>query len=279
MSSATLLLMNYLCIDFGGTKTLVCVMGAEGNIITEVRFETPELYPDFLDQLVQEIQQLPDTFSHGVMAVPGLIDHETGTVIALGNRPWANFSLKDDLKQRLQIDMTLLNDARLGGLAEARYLSGKYRRVLYITISTGIGGALAVDGNLVSALDDTEFGKMPIIVDSVFTPWEEVASGRKIVEKYSKRASDIDDDATWKEIAHTFVLGVGPACAAFQPDAIVFGGGVGEQADKFARFVSDELIDILHPVINQPKAILASHYKGENVIYGCYELAKDFANA
>jgi predicted NBD/HSP70 family sugar kinase len=267
--------MNYLCIDFGGTKTLVCVIDGQGAVQQEARFETPVDYVDFLDQLAEEIKQLPEQFTHGVMSVPGLIDHDNDTVIALGNRPWTNFALKQDLLERTGTTVQLLNDARLATLAEAKHLSGTYRRVLYITISTGIGGGLAVDGKLVSALDDTEFGKMPIEVSGTFTPWEEIASGRALVAKYQRRASDITEPEIWEEIAHSFALGVGPACATFQPDAIVFGGGVGEQADKFAHFIKTELEHILHPVIRQPQAILASHYQDNAVIYGCYELAKD----
>lgn len=269
--------MNYLCIDLGGTKTLVCIIRGDGSIATEIRFETPEHYPDFLDHLIREIEALPEQFERGVMAVPGLIDQSTGTVIALGNRPWTHFALKQDVLERAGVELTLLNDARLAGLAEAAFIKEQYRRVLYLTISTGIGGALAVDGQLVRALDDMEFGKMPIMIDGKFTPWEEIASGRAIVTKYERRASDIDEPEIWRDIAHTFTLGVGPACAAYQPDAIVFGGGVGQQAEKFADYVKEELQTILHPVIRQPQALLASHYKDEAVIYGCFELGKQHA--
>lgn len=271
-------LMNYLCIDFGGTKTLLSIIDKTGTVTTEVRIETPEHYPDFIDQLSDQISQLPEKFHTGAMAVPGLIDHQTGNVIALGNRPWTNFPLRQDLLERTGISFKLMNDARCGGLGEAARLIGQYRRVLYITISTGIGGALIVDGKLVDALNDTEFGKMPIINNASFTPWEELVSGRAIVATYGKRASDIDDDETWKEIAHNLNIGIGPACTAFQPDVIVLGGGVGKQCDRFSDFILDELRTILHPVVRQPQAILPAYYQDESVIYGCYELAKDFAS-
>lgn len=270
----TLVGMNYLCIDFGGTKTLVCTLSEDGEVLTSARIETPEHYPEFIDMVTEQIKNLPESFETGVMSVPGLINHNTNTVVALGNRPWTNFALQDDLRNKTGVSLTLLNDARLGGLAEANHLIGTYRSVLYITISTGIGGALAVDGRLVDALNDTEFGKMPLMHNGTFTPWEEIASGRVISEKYQKRASDIHEPEIWKDIAHLFTLGVAPACAAFQPDAIVFGGGVGEQTEKFSDFVAAELKKVLHPVVKQPRALLGSHYKGENVIYGCFELGK-----
>src|SRR3989338_11540103 len=92
--------MNYLCVDFGGTKTLVCVISSDGNITSEVRFETPKEYTDFLDTLAATITDLPEKFETGVLSVPGLIDIPTRTVIALGNRPWANFKIQDDLLEK-----------------------------------------------------------------------------------------------------------------------------------------------------------------------------------
>jgi len=266
--------MNSLCIDFGGTKTLVAALNNKGEIISKERFETPEQYPDFINILADTINELPDKFEKGVMSVPGLIDQTSGTVIALGNRPWTNISLEQDVQSKTNVSLSLLNDTRLAGLAEGRHLNGRYRRVLYITISTGIGIALTVNGELVEALNDTEFGKMPIEVNGTMIPWEEVASGRVIAERYGRRASDIHNPNIWKEISHTFLLGVAPACAAFQPDAIVFGGGVGEQTEKFADFLMEKLIPTLHPVIKRPQALLPSHYGGDNVLYGCYEFSK-----
>lgn len=268
--------MNYLCVDFGGTKTLVCTLDEEGNIREENRFETPDIYSEFLDILASSIDSLTDKFQTGALSVPGLIDTENDTIIALGNKPWTNFSLRQDLQNTTGIDFRLLNDTKLAGLAEARYLQDKFSRVLYITVSTGIGLALCVDGELVPELIDMEFGKSPFFYEDRMTAWEEFAGGRGVVATYNKKASEIDttDEKSWREISHKLVIGLGPACAAFQPDAIVFGGGVGEQSDKFSRYIQEELAEILHPVIRQPKALIQCHYKDKSVIYGCYELAK-----
>lgn len=269
--------MKYLCIDFGGTKTLVSVIADPGTIETEIRFETPEHYPDFIEKLAAEINQLPDTFSVGVMAAPGLIDHATGTIIALGNRPWEHVPLVADLAAKTNVQFTLKNDARLAGLAEAVQLKDQYERVLYLTISTGIGAALAVHGELVPELDDIEVGKMPLEYDGELRPWESFASGKAIVAKYGRRASDISEPAIWRDIATLFVQGIAPLCGDYQPDVIVFGGGVGQQAEKFSHYIASDLQNILHPVVRQPQALLACHYNDESVIYGCYYYGKQLA--
>ena len=244
--------MNYLCVDFGGTKTLVCVLDDQKNILSQIRFETPEHYPDFIDQLAQEINALPEKFTRGVMSVPGLTDQETGTVIALGNRPWTNFALRSDLRSRTGVDINLMNDARLGALAEGNALIGQFSRVLYVSLSTGIGGGLCINGKLDHYLDDTEFGKMPLLLEGSYQPWEEFASGRAIVAKYNQRASDIQDPGLWKEISERIAMGLGPLIATLQPDVVVFGGGAGQEADRFAHFLRDIIDPNLHPVIRKP---------------------------
>ncbi|MFZ1249609.1 MAG: ROK family protein [Candidatus Saccharimonadales bacterium] len=271
--------MNYLCVDFGGTKTLVCIIDDQKNITTEVRFETPEHYPDFVERLSQEIRNLPEKFTSGVMSVPGLIDQTTGTILALGNRAWQNFPLHADLQERTGVNMHLLNDARLGALAEGVALKDQFSKVLFITVSTGIGGGLCVNGTLDHSLDDTEFGKMPLMYEGTYQPWEEFASGRAIVATYNQRASDITDPTIWQEVAGKLAVGLGPLIAVLQPEAIVFGGGAGQQADKFKDFLRDAVEPRLHPVIRKPKAYLATQIKDVNVIHGCYYYAKELEQA
>ncbi len=266
--------MNYLCVDFGGTKTLVCILDDEGKITTEVRFETPADYPDFIDQLAEEINALPHKFRRGVMSVPGLIDHRHAAVIALGNRPWTNIQIGRDIHAKTGVVLSLVNDARLAGLAETIELSDDYSRVLYLTVSTGIGGALAIKDKLVQELDDIECGKMPLWYDGTLQPWEEFASGRAIFATYNQRASDINDETIWREIAHKLALGVAPLCTILYPQAIVFGGGAGMQADKFKHFLIEELDHLLHPVVRKPEALFATKLKDEAVIYGCYHYAR-----
>jgi glucokinase len=59
-----------------------------------------------------------------------------------------------------------------------------------------------------------------------------------------------------------------------QPEAIILGGSVGTYADQYSPFIMEFLAQHLHPVVRQPKAILAAQRPDEAVIYGCYDLAK-----
>lgn len=268
----------YLAIDIGGTKTLIAVFGADGNILEQARFPTPVEYEHFLETLAQTVEKLTTKeFTKTAIAVPGLLDLKAGKVINLGNLPWRNRPIRQDIATALGgLPVSIENDSRTAGLAEAILLKGQYRKVLYLTISTGIGGALLDNGRIVSTLRDTEMGKMPLVFEGATLHWEDFASGRSIVERYGKQASEINDPKLWEEIGERIAYGVGIVCSVLQPDAIVFGGGAGKYAEHFKKPVAEYLRANLHAVVKQPRALLAAQHQENGSIYGCFELARNY---
>ena len=87
----------------------------------------------------------------------------------------------DDLKDTLKCPLYLENDAKLAGLAEAYELRDKYTRVLYVTVSTGIGLGLVVDGKIDYSVHDAGGRGMLMEHDGKLMAWEEFASGKAIV--------------------------------------------------------------------------------------------------
>ncbi len=268
----------YLAIDVGGTKTLTGVFSASGDLLESVRFETPKTYEGFLGELEKTIDKLTTDIAKirsCCIALPGLVDRKTGIVQALGNLPWKEKPIGKDVTKILGIDSVILeNDARLAGLAEANVVRYSHKNILYLTISTGIGGALIRDNHIVKELQDTEVGKMPLFFDGKIQPWEEFASGRWLTSHFNKHASELTDKKDWQEVGERIALGVGALCTVLQPEAIIFGGGVGQYADKFSDTISEYLLENLHPVIRQPHALRGPHYPGDAVLHGCYVLIK-----
>lgn len=266
----------YLAIDLGGTKTLIATFSSEGQLLESVRFPTPEDYEEFLGELSKNVSTLEiNQIDSCVMAVPGLIDREQGIEISLGNLPWKNKHIRDDVSKTLgNIPVSIENDSKTGGISEALLLQGKYEDVLYLTVSTGIGAALVRNGEIVKPVEDMELGKIPILFEGKITQWEEFAGGRAIVKRFGKRASEITDPEVWNTIGDNLAYGLGIGCSVLQPDAIVFGGGAGQFAGKFKTIIIDYLKSHLHPNVRQPQAILTAQRPNEAVIYGCYELAK-----
>lgn len=266
----------YLAIDIGGTKTLVATFDTTGQKIAQEKFPTPQDYNLFLSDLEKTVAKIStESLTICVCAVPGLIDRERGIIESLGNLPWRNKPIRDDISRAIDnTEVIIENDAKLAGIAEATHLVGQYERVLYLTVSTGIGGALLKNGQIIEELRDTEAGKMPLQYEGKFQAWESFGSGKAIVERYQKRASEIEDIHIWKDISLRVGYGTAICCSIMQPDVIVFGGGVGQFADKFSQGIVAFLQTQLHPNIRQPKALLPPHYGEESVIQGCFMLLK-----
>lgn len=264
----------YLGIDIGGTKTLVALLGEDGRIQASQKFPTPQDYQQFLQQLANTVRSLtPDTPTMTCAAVPGEIDRQTGAGLKLGNLPWVNVPIKTDLERLLKCPVLVENDAKLGALAEANLIKDEFKKVLYVTISTGIGYALVVDGVIDDNTADLAGHVMKVDHNGQQEIWESFASGKAITEKYGKMASEIDDPAIWAEIVTTFAPGLLDLIEILQPQVIIFGGGVGANFDKFGVALTAKLKETEDPMLPVPQLRKAQHAE-QAVIYGCYDYIK-----
>jgi len=264
-------------IDIGGTKTLLAVFTKDGRILRQQRFETPKNYDDFIAQLQKAGTKLTtEKDARCCVAVPGLLDRRSGVEIALGNLPWQDKQIRLDVGRALNTQHVVIeNDSKLAGLAEASALKQAYPRVFYLTFSTGIGGALLVNGKLSHDVISMEIGKVPLPHGKRLEQWEEFASGRAFLARYGKKAADVTDPVIWEEFAQEIGIGISMVCSIFQVDAIVFGGGLGQHLDRFSQYLEPFTTTYLHPIVKQPKALLKTAYKDDAVIYGCYHYAQD----
>ena len=264
----------FAAVDIGGTKTLVAVFDKHGKILEQIKFPTPENYDDFKIELAKTVANLSTKdFRLAVVAIPGKIDRIRGIAISLGNLAWKNINIQADAEEIFHAPTLLENDAKLGGLSEALVLENKYQKVLYVTISTGIGLGLTIDGYIDVNLGDGGGRNMMLEHNGKIMPWEEFGSGKAIVKKYGERASDINDIDTWKRIVKDFAVGIIDLIAVLNPDVIVIGGGVGSHFDKFGALLIERLKIYETPLLPIPP-ILAAKHPEEAVIYGCYEFAK-----
>jgi predicted NBD/HSP70 family sugar kinase len=267
---------NYLGIDVGASKILFAVFDSSGKVITEHKIKTPQDYGSFKSEIANalgnELGQYK--FSHACCAVPGWIDFKNGIAVSFGNLPWQNAPIQKDLEQLLPGAKILIhNDAKLAGLSEAHLLHGKYRKVLYLTISTGIGGGLIIDDVIDPDFANFEPGQMMFEYEGSSKQWEDIASGRVLKERYGQLASDIEDPAIWKAFSQLVALGLEELLATIQPEVVVFGGGVGAHFEKFKAFLEDDLNAIKNPLVPIPPLLKAQRAE-EAVIYGCYDYIK-----
>lgn len=264
----------YLAIDIGGTKTLVASLNNDGVITERIRFETPKKYKEFVAALADNVAKLStNNFVACGVGLPGRLNSERKVGIAMGNLPWKNIPIYNDIARIVPCPVAVENDAKLAGLSESMLLKGKYSRVLFVTISTGIGVGLIINQTIDPGLADSEGGQVLVEHGGKMEFWEEVASGEAIVRLYGKRAHDITDKTTWKRIAHDLGLGLSDLISVVQPEVVVLGGSVGCYFDRF----KEPLLETLHryelPITKVPPIIAASR-PDDAVLYGCYDLVK-----
>lgn len=263
----------YLGIDIGGTKTIVASLDDDGVIQESFRFPTPHKYPAFLEELAKNVDKLTtkDFLAAGA-GVPYKIDRARGIAIAGGRLPWEDIPIQKDLQKITHCPTVIDNDANLAGLSEAMLLK-EFHRVLYVTISTGIGTGYIVDQKIDPSMADSEGGEILLEHAGKLEPWEDFASGKAIVRRFGKRASEITDHNTWRTIAHDISVGLFDLIAVFEPEVIVLGGGVGGHYDKFNTYLDEYLKRYETPMLTIPPIRQAARPELA-VVYGSYDLAK-----
>jgi predicted NBD/HSP70 family sugar kinase len=266
----------YLGVDVGGTKTLVAVLNDDGVISEKVKFPTPKKYDNFLLELRHTLAHFKQQdFKAAGIAIPGYIDREHGRARQLGNlKTWGkNLPVQRDLEHITHCPVVIENDAKLAGLSEAMLLKERFNKVLYMTVSTGIGLALISNQKIDTNIGDG--GGETILVEhrGKSVRWEDIASGRAIVERYGKRAADITDDATWRKISRDIALGLVEVIAVTEPEVVVIGGGVGTYFERYSKILKAELDKYHLPVLHMP-VLRSAQRPEEAVVFGCYDLAK-----
>lgn len=265
----------YLAVDIGGTKTLVAVFTPEGEIVEQQKFPSAQNYEQFKSDLADCVAKLSTKeFLAGSVGIPGSVDRNLGISISAGpNLTWLNSPVASDLQSYIGAPCVVENDANAAGLSEGLLVKDRYRKSLYITISTGIGGGYVVDGALDPDTLTAEVGHMIFEHEGTYQTWEGFASGKAIVAKYGKQASEIEDSTIWEAIARTIALGIVNVSTVLTPEVIIVGGGVGSHLEKFLAPLN-QAVNELKPVGLNPPIILKAQNPEEAVIYGCYELAR-----
>lgn len=257
-------------VDVGATKTLIAQFDHGLNPVHEIRFETPKDQDVFLKELERQLD-LFSTVSIIVIGVPGIVDLQ-GTVIKCGNLPWKNLKLRERLSEKYSCPIHIENDAKLAGLSEINALDPMPDLGLYITVSTGIGSGIIVNGRLLDPLKRSEAGHMPLWYDGKWQEWEDLASGNAIRQHFGKMVKDINEPADLQWVAERILLGLNVLVPVLQPQVIVFGGSVGRYFDKFSDTLTKNLRVSLPEFIDMPTLTAAKH-ADEAVLYGCYYYA------
>jgi glucokinase len=257
-------------IDIGGTKIAVGIVAPAGRVLTREAFATQaEPSPE------QAVRRIAELFNHwrseagtpieGIgIGCTGPVDPIAGTVLDVDLLPgWNEFPLVEQLQQLLDVPAAMENDADAAALAESKWGAGQgSTRFLYVTIGTGIGVSLLVDGLIYRGVDGShpEAGHQtidasgPACYCGATGCWEALASGPAIarwaIENGSANES-LPPQTTARDIcrlarsghavaqlairreAHYLGIGISNLIGMFCPDCLVLGGGLMEEEELF----------------------------------------------
>lgn len=149
--------MKYIVgIDIGGTNIRAALLDEERNILDKIKIKNEvSKGPEYnLDKIINYINT--NWKSKGIKGIgvgsPGPLDIKTGTILKAPNLiGWDNFNVKKYIENKTESKIRVNNDANVAGLAEAMIGCAKgTESVFYITVSTGVGGALIINNKIVN---------------------------------------------------------------------------------------------------------------------------------
>ena len=260
----------YLCVDIGGTKTLLALVDKSGKLLHSIKFPTIDNQVKYYSVLKQQIKvnfvmSCIDVIS---VAMPGII--RDNKAIWLGNLNWHDFDIAKLLNADFDKPVYVENDANLAALAEARGCTG---RSVYYTFSTGIGGGVVEDGHLVKRFLEFEPGHNEYVYLGKKAEWEDIAAASAVRKHFGKLIEEITEPADWQDIVDRMILGLVPLTTSIKPDRLIFGGPLGLALNSYRDRLRKTLDRELPAKIKRPRLLVAK-YGSFSVIYGCYYYAK-----
>jgi len=261
-----------LGVDMGGTKLYGAISEIGGHIIDEVDMErdgaSGEACYDLLTKLIDDLLARPGLQGRRVRGIgvgtPGITRHHEGIVKWAYALNWKDFPLKARLNERYKLPITVDNDVNLAALGELWFGVGQnVQNMILITIGTGIGAGIIIDGTLYRGSNEAsgEIGHMipgreflgKSFID--FGALESVASATGMADRALQVSSAMDhpsseeifeaarQGAGWArtivdETVDYLTIAVANLAVSFDPELIVLGGALTPYADLLAESIS-----------------------------------------
>lgn len=211
--------MTRLVFDIGGTNMRMAL--AEDDVLRDVqKTPTPKDPEDALAQLTMFAEG--KGVQEAVGGVAGII--KDGTVLDSPNlRSWEGFAFGVSLEEALGASVRVYNDAELAGIGEALSGAGKgYKRVGYLAIGTGVGGALVVVGEEGPRIEGNEPGRLVMDPLSGRT-LESFVGGAALAAEFHARPELLPQDA-YDERLPLLTRGIEALAALWRPDIFILNG-------------------------------------------------------
>lgn len=266
-------------IDLGGSHIAIGIVDRNGKILEKVEkklrgVDTKELKKIIINTIRENVDKFRKDYeiTEVGIAIPGTVTENE--VIKSVNLGLKNYKIIEELKEKINLPIKIRNDAKCAAIAESTYGSLKnYRRILFLTLGTGIGGAVIIDNKLLNTgeLPGCEIGHMVIEKNGI-----QCNCGKKgCFEKYAsmkafknnlRKALDLNENFSGKELLalinnttkedknykiinkvkrefiENLAIGISNLVNIFEPEAIGIGGSFVYFSDVLLDDLKEELV-------------------------------------
>lgn len=219
----------YFACDVGGTKIRIAKSDDGKDFDEPIIEETPDRPEDGINLIIETIKQLAGNEQVKAVCVglAGVLNNEHSFLLKSPHLPaWERIPVKEKLEKALGGYVHLENDTDIVGLGEAVHGAGRgYEIVVYITVSTGIGGVKIINGRF----EKNRFGFEPgfqILNNQTGENWEDLCSGTAVENKYKEHPRVVAKTKAWDEIENNVVIGLHNSILHWSPDVVVLGGSM-----------------------------------------------------
>lgn len=240
-------------IEAGGTKFVCAVGSGPDDIRAEIRFPTTQPEENIAQCVAffrEQADQVGGLTAVGIASFGPLDPHPSsptyGYITTTPKPGWAHVNLAGAIQQALDLPIGFDTDVNGAALAEGRWGAAQgLDTFIYLTIGTGVGGGVMVNGRLLHGLIHPEMGHIPLPHDWAADPFpgrcpyhgdclEGMASGPAIEDRWHQKGYDLPPDhPAWELEAHYLALALHSFICTLSPQRIIMGGGVMAQPQIF----------------------------------------------
>jgi len=300
-------------IDIGGTKICAGIVDEDKKIIARVTFPTeakqgPDIVTEHIIAQVKDLIAQSSLSSENIQSIgcciPGTVDPDTGFVELAPNIGWVNYEFGRTFAQAFQgISLRYEQDTKAAAYGEFLLLNDKsIRSLFYITISTGIGAGIVIDGKIVRgfhfaageighcAIDRKgahctcgndgclqAYSRGPAIVETVKKAMRHgapsILTSKKpldLIDAMDVTNAALEGDALCRDTLEKAADDVGYALSwavnILDPDIIIVGGGIAKSGSFFFQHLEKATRKYSYPSLRDTPIQVSNHWEASNVI-------------
>lgn len=286
---------KYISIDIGGTAIkygIICENAEivlKGSLKTEAWRGGPEILKKVIGIVEHLIEHTGETITGICISTAGMVDTERGSIFYSAPLipDYAGTEFKKILEEKFHIPCEVENDVNCAGLAE--YSSGTAKGckvVLMLTIGTGIGGCIVLDGKVFHGfsnsacevgymhMDDSDFQTLGAasILSKKVSQWkgepEEKWDGYRIFEEAKK--GDMICNHAIDQMIEILGKGIANICYVINPEVVVLGGGIMAQEEFLRGKIQDAVKKYLISSIEEHTKIVFAKHQNDAGILGAF---------